>query len=139
MTLPEPIQSGDRVALYSSRNGVPELRHVERVTATQVILWSPGNGSAWRFRRDTGMEIGGDRYFCARIGPVTDGVREVMARHAALTNLREMRWNNYNTQTLLDTLALLRERRGESATAADAVAAPMASATPVHAREKDNQ
>jgi len=115
----DAIQAGDLVALYYGFRGEPIPRAVVRVTPKQIVLASNGNGSDWRFWRESGREIGG-RWDGSRIGPLTEEVKTQVKRNAALEALSRQQWHSLPTETLFAVLAVLQQHRAQPETA-DAV------------------
>lgn len=102
------VTVGDSVAVYRGFTSRPSSIHpVVRVTAKQIVLGSLGNGTDWRFWRETGYEVGADGYYKCRIKAVTESIRQDVQRQRAIDDLSNKQWAALDTDTLLAVWALV--------------------------------
>lgn len=106
------IVAGDTVALSGGYGSTPTLHQVRRITGTQIVIGSLGKGSDWRFRRDTGYEVGGRSrsWGLCRISVVTDSIREAIRRQKALDALNNKQWDALDLEAVL-TILQAREKK----------------------------
>lgn len=101
------LQIGDEVAVdYGRINRTYMIGKINRITPTRRFTV---DGKACTFGND-GREMGRNGHWDipSRMHPVTDEIREAIARHNALYHIKNLRFETLTTQQLLDVLKVIK-------------------------------